>query len=227
MLVIGQARLGQVGLVVEVIGALGVEVVLEVVAVHVQTVVDDGHGGVLARDALQPDARHVDVVSGLDGVHEMPLLVENGVADAEGLHDGRLLRQQLGIRRRIIVLSRAGPRALGYCAFLPGGPQPLLLREAHAVEHVSVVEIPRLAPPPRLQLRADDIVLGLVALEDVVVGKLAELALVGEAQPPGNVVGARPLVQMEDVEVGAVVVEVAGSSDGGEAEAKEGRDLHG
>jgi len=81
--IVGQPRLGLVDLVVEVVRAGGVVVRLEVVAVHVEAVVDYGDGGVLASDSLQPHVRDVDVVPDLDGVEQVPLLVEDGIADFE------------------------------------------------------------------------------------------------------------------------------------------------
>lgn len=230
MAVLWQARFRFVGLVVEVVGSLGVVVGLEVIAVHVQPVINNGHGRVLACDAGQPDIGHVDVVADLDWVEQVPLLVEDGVVDAQR-HRNVLLLLDGGLDRRFPLFAMSGDRSLsrGYDALLPWLPELLLLREQDAVQDVAAAEI-SLPPPPRRQLPLDNVLFLPLGHEYVVILELAEGPFVGESQTPRNVGRGGLGVEVEDVVVVGVVVssdDVRGRCQGGQAQqCGEGRGLH-
>lgn len=166
--VIRQSRLGQFSLVVKVVGALCVEVVLQIVAVHVEAIVDDGDGGVLAGNALEPDAGDVDIVALLNGVHEMPLFGEDGVGYSEGSHNGLLIGYQCSICRFVLARLEERPLRVWYYPLLPGVPEVLFLGQVHAIKYITVAKGP-LSSPPFLQFDVDDVVIGLVSGENIVV----------------------------------------------------------
>ncbi len=91
----------------------------------------------------------------------------------------------------------------------------------------------RFLPPPLLDLPLDDVVVRLPARKDVVIFQLAELALMDEAQPQGDLARHRVRIEMENIVVACVVIprhDIRGSSGGEGCQAEEVyycSDLHG
>lgn len=167
----------------------------------------------------------------LDRVEQMPLLVEDGVVDAQRDCNVLLLLDG-GLDGRFPLFAMSGGRSLsrGYDALLPWLSELLLLREQDAVQDVTTAEL-SLPPPPRRQLPLDNVLFLPLGHKYVVVLELAEGPFVGESQTPRNVGRGGLGVEVEDV----VVVRVVVSSDnlrsrcqGGQAQqCGEGRGLHG
>lgn len=87
VLVIVQTWPGLGGLVVKVVGAFGVVIGPEIVAVHVQPIVNNGRGDTLTSNSFQPYAGHIQIMTDLNGVVQMPLVREDGIGDPQGRGD--------------------------------------------------------------------------------------------------------------------------------------------
>lgn len=225
VLVVAERGLGLFAVVVEVVGTGGVVVRLQVVAVHVETVVYDGDSCVLARNTRLPHTGDVDVVAWLDGVEQMPLLIEDGVGDAEGLHDFVHLLDHLRVGRVLASVIGWPMRPRGD-SLLPRLPKLLFLRKTDAIEDVGAAKraFPQLA---LLQGWLDDIVLNLPGGEDVMAIETAECTLVPQTQAVGNLAGRCRRIQLENIVIVRFVVSRGGSTacEGSKAEENRGK-LH-
>lgn len=95
MSVVRQLRLRFSVAVVKVVGTFCEVVVLEVIAVHIQSIVDDRHSCIPTSNAFKPQPSNVDVVAQLNRVEQMPLLFEDWISDVERLHNLSLLLKGL------------------------------------------------------------------------------------------------------------------------------------
>ncbi|CRK36575.1 hypothetical protein BN1708_007088 [Verticillium longisporum] len=181
MPVVGQGRLRLIPVIVEVVGTGSIVVGFQVAAIHVKAVVDDGHGRVLAGDALHPDTCHIDVVALLNRVEKMPLHVEDGVVDSQRLHELLLLLRESSVdllphNSRLWLRLHDGRRR----PFLPRCTWDLSLCKANTIEDIESVEV-ALPSSTRLDLGLDNIMHCPFPSEDVVAVEAAQLPLVPQA----------------------------------------------
>lgn len=85
------------------------KVLLEIGTMQIESVVDESYIDASASDSLLPDSRHIEIVSRLDVIGEMPLLGKKGIVnlvlfceqDVLCIGKGRRSRQRIRIRSRI------------------------------------------------------------------------------------------------------------------------------
>jgi hypothetical protein len=82
MLIVKQKRAGFRDILVEIPGAFWEVVGLEIVAIHVQPIVNNRSDNPFAGYPLQPQSCHIEIVSGLQCIEKVPLFSEDRVSDS-------------------------------------------------------------------------------------------------------------------------------------------------
>jgi hypothetical protein len=149
----------------------------------------------------------------LNGIEKMPLFTKDGVLDFEVVGEFRLRLDSRSIR--LGVLSSVQARVPAYDAVVQSWWEAalhmpharlLLSREEHRVEDVCTA---RVTLPP-LPLSLDDIDFDLGRAENMVIRKVAELALVFETKTKGNLAWIDSRIDVKNVEIVLVVIALAG-----------------
>src|SRR5690242_18238628 len=172
--VIGELWCWEVFVIVEIVRAFCKEVVLQVAAVVVESVINNTCCDAFACDALHPHVGYIDVVARCLDVENVPLLVKDGILNAEGFCNLPLCCD--GVFDTLVRRY--------YATFPMPGLELLLLCKVYTVEWV-VFRANFSLPPPPLQLLSgivDDVAVVLRRLEDVVVVEGAERSFVGQAE---------------------------------------------
>ena len=83
MSVVFQPRLRFIRIVVEIVGSLGEVIVLQIITIHINTVVDHHRRSAFTQYALLPYTSHVNIVTELHCIEQVPLIFENRIRDTK------------------------------------------------------------------------------------------------------------------------------------------------